>query len=64
MSEFLVLDDVKTHFDLGNKAFSRTSKGVVKAVDGISLSIHEGEILGHLTPALRFDVSWETTNWA
>ena len=46
MSEFLVLDDVKTHFDLGNKAFSRTSKGVVKAVDGISLSIHEGEILG------------------
>jgi oligopeptide transport system ATP-binding protein len=46
MSDFLVLKDVKTHFDLGNKPFSRTSKGVVKAVDGISLTIHEGEILG------------------
>ena len=46
MSDFLILDDVKTHFDLGNKPFSRTSKGVVKAVDGISLTIREGEILG------------------
>ncbi|GGD66756.1 ABC transporter ATP-binding protein [Croceicoccus mobilis] len=46
MSDFLVLDDLKTHFDLGNKAFSRQSKGVVKAVDGISLTVQEGEILG------------------
>ncbi|WP_230281025.1 ABC transporter ATP-binding protein [Croceicoccus sp. Ery15] len=46
MSDFLVLKDVKTHFDLGNKPFSRASKGVVRAVDGISLTIHEGEILG------------------
>ncbi|MEL7446312.1 MAG: ATP-binding cassette domain-containing protein [Pseudomonadota bacterium] len=44
--EFLVLDDVSQHFDLGKHAFTRASKGVVKAVDGISLSIRKGEILG------------------
>lgn len=43
---FLVLDDVSQHFDLGKHLFTRKSKGVVKAVDGISLSIRKGEILG------------------
>ncbi|MEM7781110.1 MAG: ATP-binding cassette domain-containing protein [Pseudomonadota bacterium] len=45
-SGFLVLDDVSQHFDLGKELFTRKSKGVVKAVDGISLSIRKGEILG------------------
>lgn len=45
-SEFLVLDNVKTHFDLGRNFFTRESKGVVKAVDGVSLTIREGETLG------------------
>lgn len=44
--EFLVLDDVKTHFDMGRHLFSRKSKGVVKAVDGVSLTIKQGETLG------------------
>ncbi len=44
--DFLVLDKVEQHFDLGRKLLTRESKGVVKAVDGISLTIREGEILG------------------
>ncbi len=44
--DFLVIDDVKTHFDLGSKFLTRESKGVVKAVDGVSLTIRKGEILG------------------
>ncbi len=44
--DFLVLDNVTQHFDLGRHLFSRKSKGVVKAVDGISLTIKQGEILG------------------
>jgi len=44
--DFLVLEDVKTHFDLGRDFLTRKSKGVVKAVDGISLTIKEGETLG------------------
>ena len=43
---FLVLDNVEQHFDLGTHFFTRQSKGVVRAVDGISLSIRKGEILG------------------
>lgn len=43
---FLVLDDVCQYFDLGKNFFTRESKGVVKAVDGVSLSIRKGEILG------------------
>jgi oligopeptide transport system ATP-binding protein len=45
-ANFLVLDNVKTHFDLGRDFFTRKSKGVVKAVDGVSLTIKEGETLG------------------
>ena len=44
--DFLVLDSVSQHFDLGTKMLSRKSKGVVKAVDNVSLTIREGEILG------------------
>lgn len=44
--DFLVLDHVTQHFDLGRHLFTRKSKGVVKAVDGISLTIKQGEILG------------------
>ncbi|HEX2794124.1 MAG TPA: ATP-binding cassette domain-containing protein, partial [Croceicoccus sp.] len=44
--DFLVLDDVHTHFDLGTHLFTRESKGVVKAVDGVTLAVKEGEILG------------------
>ncbi|WP_299322320.1 ATP-binding cassette domain-containing protein [Parasphingopyxis sp.] len=44
--DFLVLENVEQHFDLGRALLTRESKGVVKAVDGISLTIREGEILG------------------
>ena len=44
--DFLVLEDVHTHFDLGKHLISRESKGVVKAVDGVTLTVREGEILG------------------
>jgi oligopeptide transport system ATP-binding protein len=44
--DFLVLDDVHTHFDMGKDLFTRASKGVVKAVDGVSLTVRKGEILG------------------
>ena len=44
--DFLVLDRVSQHFDRGRTLLSRQSKGVVKAVDDVSLTIREGEILG------------------
>jgi oligopeptide transport system ATP-binding protein len=44
--DFLVLKDVRQHFDMGRDFLTRRSKGVVKAVDGVSLTVHEGEILG------------------
>ena len=44
--DFLVLDSVSQHFDLGKSFLTRKSKGVVKAVDDVSLTIREGEILG------------------
>lgn len=43
---FLVIDNVCQYFDLGKHTFSRRSKGMVKAVDGVSLAIRRGEILG------------------
>ncbi len=45
-SDFLVLSDVRTHFDLGRSFLTRESKGVVKAVDGVSLTVRRGEVLG------------------
>ncbi len=43
---FLVLEGVSQHFDMGKHLVSRASKGVVKAVDDVSLTIREGEIFG------------------
>ena len=45
-TDFLVLSDVRTHFDLGRDFLTRKSKGVVKAVDGVSLTVRKGEVLG------------------
>ena len=36
--------DVVKHFPLNDKVFG--SSGVIHAVDGVSLSLHEGEVLG------------------
>ncbi len=44
--EFLVLESVSQHFDRGKHLLTRKSKGVVKAVDRVSLTIREGEIFG------------------
>jgi oligopeptide/dipeptide ABC transporter ATP-binding protein len=44
--DFLVLEGVSQHFDRGTSLFTRKRKGVVKAVDNVSLTIREGEILG------------------
>jgi oligopeptide transport system ATP-binding protein len=44
--DLLVLKDVRMWFPLGKKLFSREPEKVVKAVDGVSLSIRPGEILG------------------
>jgi oligopeptide transport system ATP-binding protein len=41
----LEIKDLKKHFPVGEGLFSR-GKGVVKAVDGVSLTINEGETLG------------------
>lgn len=44
--DLLILEDVRMWFPLGKKLFSRDPEKVVKAVDGVSLSIRRGEILG------------------
>jgi oligopeptide/dipeptide ABC transporter ATP-binding protein len=41
----LEIRDLKKHFPVGEGLFSR-GKGVVKAVDGVNLTINEGETLG------------------
>jgi oligopeptide/dipeptide ABC transporter ATP-binding protein len=41
----LEIRDLKKHFPVGDGLFSR-GKGVVKAVDGVSLTVNEGETLG------------------
>jgi oligopeptide/dipeptide ABC transporter ATP-binding protein len=41
----LEVRDLRKHFPVGGSLFGRT-RGVVKAVDGISFSIHAGETLG------------------
>ena len=43
---FLVLEAVSQHFDMGKHLLTRESRGVVKAVDNVSLTIREGEIFG------------------
>jgi oligopeptide transport system ATP-binding protein len=41
----LEIRDLRKHFPVGDGLFSR-GKGVVKAVDGVSLTVNEGETLG------------------
>ncbi|HMJ05509.1 MAG TPA: oligopeptide/dipeptide ABC transporter ATP-binding protein [Chthoniobacterales bacterium] len=43
---FLELDDVKTHFPVARGLFFKRHLGTVKAVDGISLALDRGEVLG------------------
>jgi oligopeptide transport system ATP-binding protein len=43
---FLELRDVKTHFPVERGIFFRRHIGAVRAVDGVSLSLNKGEILG------------------
>ncbi len=45
-SPILQLTDVKTHFPLTQGFLFRRSAGTVKAVDGLSLSVQRGEVLG------------------
>jgi oligopeptide transport system ATP-binding protein len=42
----LELRDVKTHFPLHQGFFRRRAAGTVKAVDGVTLTLHRGEVLG------------------
>jgi oligopeptide transport system ATP-binding protein len=46
MSAFLELENLKTHFPVYKGAIIRQQIGAVKAVDGISLNLRKGEILG------------------
>jgi len=43
---YLELKDVKTHFPLDRGVIFRRPAGTVKAVDGVTLSIAQGEVLG------------------
>jgi len=45
-SSFLVLKDVKTWFPITKGVIRKHTIGYVRAVDGISISLQEGEILG------------------
>jgi oligopeptide transport system ATP-binding protein len=42
----LELHDLKTHFPVSSGFFFRRQTGAVKAVDGVSLSLQRGEVLG------------------
>ena len=42
----LQLNDVKTHFPVESGFFRRQQTGTVKAVDGVSLTVARGEVLG------------------
>jgi oligopeptide transport system ATP-binding protein len=43
---FLQVQDVKTHFPVSKGFLFKRDAGTVKAVDGVSLSLRQGEILG------------------
>ncbi len=43
---FLELQDVKTHFPVESGFVFKRHIGTVKAVDGVSLSLQSGEVLG------------------
>lgn len=42
----LSVRDLKVHFQIGKKMFSKEPKAVLKAVDGVSFDLGEGETLG------------------
>jgi len=44
--EFISIRDLKVHFPVGSRGLFGRSKRVVKAVDGVSLEIRQGETLG------------------
>ena len=46
MSAFLELTNVKTHFPVERGVIFKKLVGVVKAVDGVNLTLRQGEILG------------------
>ncbi len=46
MSAFLDLQDVETHFPVERGVIFKRRLGTVKAVDGVSLSLRKGEVLG------------------
>ena len=45
-SPILQLNDVQTHFPVESGFLFRRQTGTVKAVDGITLSVQRGEVLG------------------
>ena len=45
-SPILQLDTVKAHFTVTSGFISRKTTGIVKAVDGVSLTVAQGEVLG------------------
>ncbi len=46
MTLLLEVKDIKTHFPIYKGSFIQKLSGSVKAVDGVSLSLSKGEILG------------------
>ncbi len=46
MPAFLELQDVKTHFPVERGVLLKRRLGTVKAVDGVTLSLRQGEVLG------------------
>ena len=45
-SPILQLNDVKTHFSVESGFIFQQQTGTVKAVDGVSLTVARGEVLG------------------
>src|ERR1700704_5453189 len=45
-SPILQLNDVKTHFPVESGFLVKSRTGTVRAVDGVSLSVQRGEVLG------------------
>ncbi|MBN2069405.1 MAG: ATP-binding cassette domain-containing protein [Opitutales bacterium] len=46
MDDYLILDNIKTYFPVYKGLIRKKQVGIVKAVDGVSLSLRKGEILG------------------
>nr|MBA3385474.1 ATP-binding cassette domain-containing protein [Chthoniobacterales bacterium] len=46
LAAFLELQDVKTHFPVDRGFIFKRRLGTVRAVDGVTLSLRKGEVLG------------------